>query len=100
MVIRQEIVGAERKKGILICSRQYGNPNKAIGHNKGQKMKIEWTRNYRSGVKQKQGMRIPTIVNNQVYHAMSLLCVGLPYLGGAIILLVTWCNLLICQGHD
>ena len=50
MVIRQEIVGAKRNEGILICSRQYGNPNKAINHNKGQKMKIERIRNCRSGV--------------------------------------------------
>ena len=50
MVIRQEIVGAKRNEGILICSRQYGNPNKAINHNKGQKTKIEWIRNRRSGV--------------------------------------------------
>ena len=50
VVIRQEIVGAERNEGILICSRQYGNPNKAIDHNKGQKTKIERIRNRRSGV--------------------------------------------------
>ena len=50
VVIRQEVVGAERNEGILICSRQYGNPNKAIDHNKGQKTKIEQIRNHRSGV--------------------------------------------------